>query len=604
MTFLVGHRGVGKSTFLRRLQKYFDKQGVSCLCLDLDEEISRAVGLKIEDIFEHHGEAFFRRKEIETFESLMDLYKSHKGPCFVALGAGFQGSFPDGSQILWVRRETDALGRVFMDRPKLEKTLSHYEDYQSRFEKREFYYSQICDEQITILEGYETESHFEEVFLGLGNEEIGGGIVLQEKDLRKFSGGEGFLARRLQWGIEYFEIRDDLLEDVLIKYVLGLVPKNRLVLSFRRKTKSILESLQNEGMAIDWPLEKGPCPYPNVSICSLHKRNQSLQDTLLRFEDMAPLDCHLKLAVEIHTLQELLEAHSWWRENPQQRSFLPVSNNGRWRWYRTLFSPQMKVAFFREGQSFYKDQPFLAEWIRSQKHKHFSSFAAVIGEPISHSLSPFEQESFFNTYRMPFVSIPLEDRGDFAFHIEVLRQMGMVAAAVTSPHKENAYKICSQAQNSAVELKSVNTILFQPKLNEWLGANTDLDGIQALRDLYPEIGEGDGAVIWGGGGTKEALQKIFSLAVHYSARNGLPTGAGDEVENPRNLFWAVGRNRQKDCLWPPDSWKPQWVFDLNYSMDSPGREYAHRCGARYVDGKTIFQVQARSQQRFWIENGL
>jgi len=39
-------------------------------------------------------------------------------------------------------------------------------------------------------------------------------------------------------------------------------------------------------------------------------------------------------------------------------------------------------------------------------------------------------------------------------------------------------------------------------------------------------------------------------------------------------------------------------------MDSPGREYALQTQAKYCSGLTMFQSQARFQQRFWMDNGL
>lgn len=602
ITFIVGHRGVGKSTFLRRLKGYFENVEVDCVCFDLDEEIERSEQMSVREIFEKKGEAHFRKLEQEKANQLCQRDESDRRPVFVAVGAGFKGPFPDETQVLWLRRETDRDGRVFFDRPLLDPSKKPLQDYLSRFPDREYFYSQTCDEQLMMPEGFEREAPWEESFLGLGRESIGGFLTLFEQDLRKFSGGETFLARRMHWGVERFELRDDLLEDVLIRYVLGLIPRDRLLMSFRTRGTSILHSVIDEGSFFDWPLEKGPCPFPNPSILSLHSRENSLQDTLLRFEENAPEGAHLKLAVEINTLQELYEGHQWWRENPGQRSFLPVSHDGRWRWYRSLFGKTMKVNFFREGEGSSPDQPYLSEWIRSSRH--FTHFGAVLGDPIHHSQSPSEQEKFFASHQMPFVAIGLEDRGDFHFHLEILRKMGLRAAAVTSPYKQRAFEACSEVQKQASQVKSVNTLLYKDDNQQWIGGNTDLDGVQTVKDLYPELGDGEDCVIWGGGGTQAVLEKLLPEAVRYSARQAAPVTGQKPMEQPKAVVWAVGRNRQEHCDWPDSSWKPRFVFDLNYSMDSPGREYALECGAEYISGLTMFQSQARAQQRFWIEHKL
>lgn len=601
-TFIVGHRGVGKSTFLHRLKSYFEKVQIECVCFDLDDEIQRSEQMSVSEIFQKKGEAHFRKLELKKAKELCKRDSSDRRPLFLAVGAGFQGPFPDEAQVLWLRRETDKDGRIFFDRPPLDASKKPLDDYLSRFVDREYFYSQVSDEQLMMPEGYEREAPWEEVFLGLGKNPIGGFLTLFDQDLRKFSGGETFLARRMHWGVDRFELRDDLLDDVLIRYVLGLIPKDRLILSFRSQAASILHSVVDDGCYIDWPMEKGGCPFSDPTIVSLHTRENSLQDTLLRFEEKAPQKSHLKLAVEINTLQELYEGHLWWRENAGQRSFLPVSHDGRWRWYRCLFGRQMKVGFFREGPGSCLDQPYLAEWIRALRH--FSHFGAVLGTPVHHSQSPSEQDRFFASHQMPFVAIDLEDRGDFLFHLEILRKMGLLAAAVTSPYKQRAFEACSEVQKQATSVKSVNTLLYREKTQEWIGGNTDMDGLQTVKDLYPELGDGDGCVIWGGGGTEGVLKTLLPEAVKYSARQAAPAAGQNSMDNPKAVIWAVGRNRQEHCNWPNSSWRPKFVFDLNYSMDSPGREYALECGAEYISGLTMFQSQARAQQRFWIEHKL
>lgn len=603
ITLLIGHRGVGKTCFLARLKQYFSDASRDVICYDLDEEIERSTGQTVRQIIEDQGEDTFRKHERDVlFQLCRNVPSQNKIPTYIAVGAGFQGPFPDEVQILWLRRETDKDGRIFFDRPRLNSQLSAFDEYLERFQTREYFYGSVCDEQLYMLEGYDQPNTYESLFLGLKGEGLGGCLTLFNKDLKKFSGAESFLARRLHWGVSRFEVRDDLLDDVLIRYVMSLVPKDRLLLSFRRDSQSLLHSVIDSGAFFDWPLEKGQCPFAKPPIVSLHTREASLQDTLLRFEERAPAGAHLKLAVPISTFQELWEGHTWWLESPGTRSFLPVSSDGRWRWYRTLFGKQMKVSFFREGVGSGLDQPYFAEWVRARKH--FTAFAAVLGDPVHHSLSPFEHEAFFATYHMPFVAIGIEDRGDFEFHLEILRRMGLLAAAITAPFKERAFAVCSEVQKRADQVKAVNTLLYQDKAQKWVGANTDFDGLLAIRDLYPELKNGEATVIWGGGGTRNTMKGVFPEAQRYSSREAQPVMGDNPVPSPEALIWAVGRSRQPECQWPPEAWRPGWVFDMNYTMDSPGREYALKTGARYVSGLTLFQTQARAQQRFWIEQKL
>jgi XRE family aerobic/anaerobic benzoate catabolism transcriptional regulator len=67
MIALLGLRGAGKSTIGKRLARAI---GVSFV--ELDAKIEQAAGLSLSEIFELHGEAYYRRLERETLRRLLD----------------------------------------------------------------------------------------------------------------------------------------------------------------------------------------------------------------------------------------------------------------------------------------------------------------------------------------------------------------------------------------------------------------------------------------------------------------------------------------------------------------------------------------------------
>src|SRR4051812_4683821 len=113
ITFLIGHRGVGKTSFLKELNK-----DPELTCVDLDEEIEKQAGRTIATIF-RAGEASFRKLESQTLFNLVEA--PIKGDLVVALGAGFEGPLPPKARVIWLRRESDKAGRIFMNRPRLNK---------------------------------------------------------------------------------------------------------------------------------------------------------------------------------------------------------------------------------------------------------------------------------------------------------------------------------------------------------------------------------------------------------------------------------------------------------------------------------------------------
>jgi shikimate kinase len=75
---LVGMMGAGKSSIGRRLAAR-----LAIPFVDADSEIESAAGMSIPEIFEKHGESYFRGGEARVIARLLD-----NGPCVLATGGG------------------------------------------------------------------------------------------------------------------------------------------------------------------------------------------------------------------------------------------------------------------------------------------------------------------------------------------------------------------------------------------------------------------------------------------------------------------------------------------------------------------------------------
>jgi shikimate kinase len=102
---LVGLMGAGKSTIGRRLAARLDLPFV-----DADNEIEAAAGCTIQEIFEEHGEDYFRDGERRVIERLL------KGPkCVLATGGGAfmneetRALIKDRGCSLWLRADLEIL---------------------------------------------------------------------------------------------------------------------------------------------------------------------------------------------------------------------------------------------------------------------------------------------------------------------------------------------------------------------------------------------------------------------------------------------------------------------------------------------------------------
>ena len=117
---LVGMPGSGKSAVGRRLAARLELPFV-----DADEEIERAAGKPITDIFKDHGEPYFRDGERKVIARLL-----RSGPQVLATGGGAfmvaetQANIRQGGISIWLKAELTLLLRRVLkrsNRPLLEK---------------------------------------------------------------------------------------------------------------------------------------------------------------------------------------------------------------------------------------------------------------------------------------------------------------------------------------------------------------------------------------------------------------------------------------------------------------------------------------------------
>ena len=104
---LIGLMGAGKSSLGRRLAKRVDLPFT-----DADDEVVKAAGCSIEDIFELYGEAVFRDTEHRVITRLLE-----EGPKVLATGGGAfmdsrtRAKIGEWSISVWLRADLDVLVR-------------------------------------------------------------------------------------------------------------------------------------------------------------------------------------------------------------------------------------------------------------------------------------------------------------------------------------------------------------------------------------------------------------------------------------------------------------------------------------------------------------
>ena len=561
---LVGHRGVGKSTIFNFLkERYHD----SFLFYSLDEEIVKKTERSIQEIFDSDGEEKFREYEQTIFNELSN--KNQEKPLIVDIGAGFQGDKPPGWKGLWIKRSIDSSKSLFLDRPKLSDSLQMPKE---RFLKREIKYSEMSQFELLLPEGLSQLSHQDEkVFDSLFLEKS---VDLPLKAWGWTLQGEGFEEKK-EWlesmGLGFFEYRDDLIDER---------PKEgstNELMSYRTSPKNKNKNFNFYDWPLEWDWDK------EAYILSLHTNPKSLKETL---QNLPKTNQILKLALPIKNFSELIEGHRWALEDKGRRIFLPMSENGRWSWYRLLSSRWHKYNFLKLSQGSAADQPSLFDVVNF--NPQFCSFAAILGSPVTHSLTPRFHQKFFEDKKSNILRIDMSEN-EVSDALPFLKDLGLRWAAVTSPLKKEV------ARFTQSDFSAVNTLAWRNE--SWQTTNTDAKGFKFLIRDYDTSPK----VIWGGGGTLSSLNPSGVPSAFYSSRTG-HLKSGDEIDHPEVLVWAVGRGHfDKKGVFPPKDWPVKLVIDLNYSQDSPGIECASRYGCQYRSGLDMFVAQAKAQQEFWNE---
>ncbi len=102
--------------------------------------------------------------------------------------------------------------------------------------------------------------------------------------------------------------------------------------------------------------------------------------------------------------------------------------------------------------------------------------AAVIGDPISHSLSPKIHNFLLERHKIEgeYEAI-LVKKEEIKSFINSAKEIGLAGFNVTIPHKEEIFKICDYKSKSATLTGAVNTVVITPD-KKIFGHNSDAEG--------------------------------------------------------------------------------------------------------------------------------
>jgi shikimate dehydrogenase len=253
-----------------------------------------------------------------------------------------------------------------------------------------------------------------------------------------------------------------------------------------------------------------------------------------------------------------------------------------------------------------------------------STIAAVIGSPISHSLSPAIHNAAFAAAQRNGDYVAVECAlGDVEATVATLQSAGLVGLSVTMPLKEAVIDCLDFVTPDADFLNAVNCISFGPSGS--IGHNTDGDGCcDALVEQGGARLRGATVVLLGAGGTARSIAlALVRRGAHVVVVNRTQSHAmelvgsfaafGDEVSisvgDQSSIASAsilinatsVGMNTSEMPIDSSALHDQLTVLDAVYSpLETSLLAAARVTGATTVDGLWMLIHQARHQQKLWF----
>ena len=171
--------------------------------------------------------------------------------------------------------------------------------------------------------------------------------------------------------------------------------------------------------------------------------------------------------------------------------------------------------------------------------------AAVIGDPVRHSLSPRIHNAGFAALGLDwfYVACPVA-KGQAAQAIEAMRTLGIEGLSVTMPHKKSVAVAVDDLSPTAAKLGAVNCVRRDG--DRLVGENTDGIGfVDSLRSQLQMDPDGLTIVIVGAGG---AARSIALAMAEHGAQVGIFNRTATSAEEVVEIVGAASSVVQEEAI--------------------------------------------------------
>ena len=262
-----------------------------------------------------------------------------------------------------------------------------------------------------------------------------------------------------------------------------------------------------------------------------------------------------------------------------------------------------------------------------------TSLIGLIGNPVTHSLSPIMQNAAINHLELDFVylALPCEIK-NFAAVLNALKKVNCKGLNITIPFKEKAFELCNNMTPIAEKTKAINTLKLDNR-GEWFGTNTDVEGfIYPLRKF--SLQSKKSTILGSGGAARSAIQGLIDLGlseINVISRNenslrkiildfenqfkikGLlannssitkTIGDSNLVVNTTPVGMNAQKFDQQNIPFGENFWKllhkETIIYDLIYNpKETPLIQLSAKKGCSTIDGSEMLVAQGAKSLAFW-----
>ncbi len=251
-----------------------------------------------------------------------------------------------------------------------------------------------------------------------------------------------------------------------------------------------------------------------------------------------------------------------------------------------------------------------------------TSLFGILGNPVSHSLSPIMHNAALSAMDYNGVYLPMQVE-NLADGVRGLRALGFTGVSVTVPHKEEIMSLIDEVDSTAEKIGAVNTLLFRSEAGkvvirgfntDWLGSNMALS-VKGNMEL-----KGSRILVIGAGGAargvcfglvKAGSEVIISnrstakgqaladwLGCEFVASHELASVQADALVNTTSMGMEPGID-----MIPVDPallTRFSVVMDIVYApLETRLLKEARQVGCKTVDGLAMLLFQAVAQLEIW-----